>query len=831
LDERRAVVIPQSLCSPDPDGLSPDLVGLLVAETQDLAMVVLDAAGNVVTWNVGAERLTGYVFERVLGLDFSVLYTPADIAAGVPGRELATVVADGRLEGSGWRVREDGGRFWASFVLTALHGNDGTLRGYGLVIRDLEMRWPGERPDLALGAAEDSRLILASVANVSHELRTSLSGVIGMAELLLDSDLDTEQSEYAAMICASGGALISVIDGILDFSRIDAGRVELDEQAFDVGDLAESVCAMLAVVADAKGLELLSWVDEAVAQRAIGDGPRVRQVAINLVANAVKFTAAGEVVLHVSEDPAGTGGGLRFEVRDTGIGVELSRASEIFEPFTQADSSTSRLYGGTGLGLAISRQLVELMGGEIGLESTLGVGSTFWFTVPVAATPPDLSSDLPSALNGLRTLAVDDNASSRRNLKRQFDSWGMIATTAGSGGDALASLRSAASCGTPIGLVVLDSKMPRMSGLQLATAIRSDPALRATRLLLLVAPGESRRAAVKLGVDGFVAKPIRAAALRGEIVRVLERPVPAIDRSARRVVEHAWDGSADQVADEAWSSANDLPSAQAPRPAGIEYLMAAAVRRDVAADERDVTAVARDQASGARSLVMSDGDADHDRVGAARRVAGAEVVALAGGRRRRAAAERARHTEYRSLADADRRAGARDRADAARDRLLAVEDLEALAGLLSRLETDAVTGARIRVAGLEDLDREVGRCRRTSGLLAVAYVDIVGLKLVNDGEGHGAGDAMLKRVVTSIRGRLRPYDLVVRLGGDEFLCVMPGIPLAEANRRFGLIASDLAGGPHPAVVRVGFALLTGEETAANLIARADRQITHGSRDA
>ena len=258
--------------------------------------------------------------------------------------------------------------------------------------------------------------------------------------------------------------------------------------------------------------------------------------------------------------------------------------------------------------------------------------------------------------------------------------------------------------------------------------------------------------------------------------------------------------------------------------------IAAAHVRDTAADTRDLVARSRDEASEARAAKMTRGDVAAAAHEGARMVTGAEVVMRAAGQRRLAASDRARSADYRSLADEDHRAAARDRVAAAQDRLLALADREAFTRILAVMETDPLTGARTRLAGLADLDRELDRCQRGNGLLVVAYVDVTGLKSVNDGRGHAAGDELLRRVVALIAANVRSYDLVVRLGGDEFLCVMSNMSLREAGRRLEVIAAALAHEPEPAAIRWGLARLTPHDSAAQLIARADNELTRGSRD-
>ena len=393
--------------------------------------------------------------------------------------------------------------------------SDGGISGWVGTLADITAEAGAEA---AMSAARDeateaSRLKSDFLANISHEIRTPMNGVIGMTDLLLETDLGPVQRDYAQTVRNSGEALLTIISDLLDYSKVEAGKLEIEDIEFNVRAVIDDVVDLLAGQAQTKGLELLAALDGTVPTVVSGDPGRVRQVLTNLIGNAIKFTQTGEIVIRVTvAEHIADGTVVRFEVSDTGDGIAPDKIGLVFQPFVQADTSTSRRYGGTGLGLAISNQLVSLMGGELGVSSELGEGSTFWFTICVHSDPTQSTQELQSpeaGLAGLTALIVDDSATQRSVLSGYLTDWGMTVTTAESGPAALATMRSAAVRGAPFAVALIDRSMPGMDGLELKNIILVDPAL-SSRLVLMTGLGKERSASdtAESGVCAALSKPI-----------------------------------------------------------------------------------------------------------------------------------------------------------------------------------------------------------------------------------------------------------------------------------------------------------------------------------
>ena len=489
-----------------------------------------DAAGQWTFLNPAWRDITGFSAEESLGKNFVDLVhsedrqSALDIVKQILGKERESAHQTLRYitRGGGIRHVEVYARVTTDRQ-NRLSGMAGTLNDVtDRVIRDQELQQAKETSEAANRAKSEF------LANMSHEIRTPLNPIIGMTELLLATPLDVEQRELVNTVHNAGEALLEVINDILDFSKIEAGKLEIENLDFQVGALVDDMTDLISWKARTKELALLTFVDPGIPTVLNGDVGRIRQVLLNLAGNAVKFTTKGEVIIRVlAAEKSAAGCILRFEVRDTGIGLSPAAKARLFQPFVQADGSTTRKYGGTGLGLSICKRLVGLMGGSIGVESEEGTGSLFWFEIPLLHGQElslPVSGNLPD-LRGLRVLVVDDRESSREIICRYTKAWGIQSDCVASAEEAMLRLRQTAEKGDPFDLMILDYMMPGIDGLELAHWVRAEPALVGLKLLMISSYDlpEHKRDALAAGINGYLLKPVKASRLLDCIANLMNR--------------------------------------------------------------------------------------------------------------------------------------------------------------------------------------------------------------------------------------------------------------------------------------------------------------------
>jgi PAS domain S-box-containing protein len=536
---------PSSLAASANDGA----YRMLIEAVTDVAIYLLDSTGLVESWNPGAQRFKGYSAGEILGQHFSRFYTEEDRADGLPGHGLAEAAHNGKFESEGWRLRKDGTRFWAQVIINPIRDADGELLGFAKITRDItdkheralqieELAASLERQVIARTAqleAANAALEVRSreaeaavtakgrfLANMSHELRSPMNGILGMHALLMGTELSDCQRDYAVKAHQATKSLLRLLDDILDYSKIEAEKLVLEQMPFDIAELAQDVADILDASIGTKPIEVLFSLDPHLPPWVEGDSFRLRQVLLNLAGNAVKFTPAGEI--HVSVWQAARTDKqcvVGFAVHDTGIGIAPDQLPLLFDDFTQGESSTTRRFGGTGLGLAISQQLVALMGGRITVESEPGIGSIFAFNLTLPIVEEDrvevsASSSVTAAINGvgapqrlagLQVLVVEDNSLNQEVARALLSQEGAQVTIAE---DGMVGVSMALCTEPPFDAILMDMQMPGMDGIEAAQMLRHYDRMQSVPILAMTANAmpEDRAACLAAGMNEHITKPI-----------------------------------------------------------------------------------------------------------------------------------------------------------------------------------------------------------------------------------------------------------------------------------------------------------------------------------
>jgi two-component system sensor histidine kinase/response regulator len=505
-----------------------------ILETSFDAFVGMDSHGRITDWNMQAEKIFGLARAEVMGESLPEKIIPARQRDDYH-QEIRQLLAQGQGAAVHKRfeiaaICRDGREIPAEITISAVRADE--AHQFAAFVRDLSERKRFEQDlrDTKEAAEVANQAKSTFLATMSHEIRTPMNGILGMTDLVLDTELTEEQREHLGLVKFSGESLLTIINDILDFSKIEAGKLEMESIPFDLRESLGETMKALSYRAQQKGIELIFDVQAEVPEALLGDPGRIRQILINLVGNAIKFTERGEIVVRVeeqSEEASATR--LHFAVRDTGVGVPAEKQGRIFEAFSQADGTMARKYGGTGLGLTICQRLAELMEGSIWMESEPGQGSTFHFVIRLGVqdTPAARSVTVQPTpqLRDIAVLIVDDNFTNRRVLDGMLTRWGMLPTAVDSGRAALQALEVAKSAGHPFPLILLDGQMPEMVGFALAEIIHNDASLAGAMLMMLTSAGSSGDGARcrELGISAYLAKPIRQRELLEGICHLLER--------------------------------------------------------------------------------------------------------------------------------------------------------------------------------------------------------------------------------------------------------------------------------------------------------------------
>jgi len=529
---------------------------LALFNNSPVGMALLDHEGRIVRSDHTIQKMLGYSEKELAGQSLSLFIRPEESLSYLENLEGLLAGRKNAFQMENRFLVRSGKQAWWRLSVSPVTDAQGSVQTAFAIAEDITQR---KQAEAALTAAKETaeeatRTKSEFLANMSHEIRTPIHTITGMTELLLETPLDAEQVEYADQVRFSADVLLSLINDILDFSKIEAGKLHLEMIDFDLCDMVENAVDLVALEAHKKGLEVVLNIAPEVPHRLQGDPVRLRQIIVNLFNNAVKFTHSGEIVISVElvEDQKERCR-LKFTVRDTGIGISAEKKARLFQAFSQVDSSTTRKYGGTGLGLSISKNLTELMGGEIGVESEEGKGAAFWFTPTLMKQPQaNIFRDVPADFfGGTDLLLVDDNRTARENLKTYLSAWGCSCREAADGQEALKMLRAASVAGAPFQVAVIDLRMPGMDGWQLASEINADKQINNTRLILLTPAGLSgEEAKMKLlrWFNGYLGKPVK----RGQLLELLFRVISSeIDLEAIEAEAEAESSELLEVADEA----------------------------------------------------------------------------------------------------------------------------------------------------------------------------------------------------------------------------------------------------------------------------------------
>ena len=504
--------------------LSQALARNIIDSSLDM-IIVFDKERRILEFNRAAQDAFGYGLGEVLGQSMDLLFFEKAVGEHV----YATAMQDGSYVQEVSTRRKDGTDFVCLLSASVLRDESSHILGVMSISRDIteQKRTVAELRKAKEAAESANQAKTEFLAGMSHEIRTPMNAIIGMADLLWDTPLMPEQQEYVGIFRRAGLSLLALLNDILDLSKVEAGYLELERVAFDLREVIDKTSEMMAFRAHEKDLELACSVAPDVATNLVGDPNRLKQVLLNLIGNAIKFTEKGQVVLRVIRDPEiKQPGALLFMVSDSGIGIPSDKIESVFERFVQADSSTTRKYGGSGLGLTISKRFVELMGGRIRVESTEGQGSTFSFTARFTVqSHPERHSVYETDLAGVKTLVADDNATNRLILNEALSSWGALVTEVPGGESALLELQKDHAT-DPYQLVLLDCRMPDLNGFDVVQKFMRTSSLEGMTVMVLTSDSRSADIAksYKLGLGGYLVKPIRRSDLHKAVTIAMNRP-------------------------------------------------------------------------------------------------------------------------------------------------------------------------------------------------------------------------------------------------------------------------------------------------------------------